>query len=245
MKINVERLPTLVVEAIAIVFSVLLALGVNEWRQSMNDRALVKRVLSSLRTETIENKKQIQAALAHHEALIKDIRETKHTKYLLSIDLQKFSVNPKHFNDLRALIRNNLENFGLPLAQQLTMVKETDNRYLLIFADTDLVGTIEVSNQKVDIYAPKGIPLKSAFIRNNAWEVAIATQATIHLDYAIVAQMSELHNRHQRYEETVSTILNMLYNQKFKLSPLEDLLNAEKQLLKKYDTLLETIDPIL
>lgn len=62
---------TLGVEAVLIVFSVLLALALDEWRQGIADRRRVARVQETIRDELARNREQVAGRLSYHEAMQK------------------------------------------------------------------------------------------------------------------------------------------------------------------------------
>lgn len=67
----------LLIEALLVTFSVLLALLLNQWRQNINDRALVAKALQTFRDEILANKTEIEQKLPAHEQLLQSIEEKK------------------------------------------------------------------------------------------------------------------------------------------------------------------------
>jgi len=57
-----------------IVFSVLLALGANEWRQRAARAATVQAVVETVRGEVVANRAEVERALAHHRKLLDQLR---------------------------------------------------------------------------------------------------------------------------------------------------------------------------
>ena len=62
-------LPRVLVESTLIVFSVLFALVLNEWRQSRAERAGVEQAAAAIRAELQENRELVQEALQYHTRL--------------------------------------------------------------------------------------------------------------------------------------------------------------------------------
>jgi hypothetical protein len=62
-------LPRAAVESVLIIFSVLLALGLNEWRAESAQRARVAQALDAIRSELEENRRLVAEARAYHTAL--------------------------------------------------------------------------------------------------------------------------------------------------------------------------------
>jgi hypothetical protein len=65
------RWTTLGVEAVLIVFSVLLALAVDEWRQEAADRRLSERVRGTIHDELARNRANIRTRLPYHAAILR------------------------------------------------------------------------------------------------------------------------------------------------------------------------------
>lgn len=65
-----RRWATLGAEAVLIVFSVLLALALDEWRQGIADRRLAGRVRETIHAELTRNRAQIKGRLPYHERML-------------------------------------------------------------------------------------------------------------------------------------------------------------------------------
>lgn len=61
-------------EAVLVVVSVLLALGLNSWREGREHDAVARKALQALRAEVVANQKQVEARLAYHRALADSLR---------------------------------------------------------------------------------------------------------------------------------------------------------------------------
>lgn len=70
------RLPELVFEAVSIVFAVLVALGVDEWREDRADREVADRARVSVLEEMRSNRSELMDSRVDHEALAGRLRET-------------------------------------------------------------------------------------------------------------------------------------------------------------------------
>jgi hypothetical protein len=62
-------LPRVLVESALIVFSVLLALALNEWRSTAAQRQRLEQAVAAVRSELQENRRLVADALAYHERL--------------------------------------------------------------------------------------------------------------------------------------------------------------------------------
>ena len=56
-----------------------------------------------------------------------------------------------------------------------------------------------------------GISLRTAFLRNTAWETVQATGAATHLDYEVAAAASAIHGMQQKYEQLVGIATELMY----------------------------------
>ena len=72
-----RALGRLLVEMGMIVFSILLALSVNEWRDGRTNRELAATALRNIRTEITRNRASIAAALPGHRVLLEDVRQAE------------------------------------------------------------------------------------------------------------------------------------------------------------------------
>ncbi|HKK45398.1 MAG TPA: hypothetical protein VJ964_07745 [Balneolaceae bacterium] len=81
--------------------------------------------------------------------------------------------------------------------------------------------------------------LRPAFISDNAWETAVATQAVLYMDFKITADLSTIHELQQQYLSLEHASFQTLYigsthPEKTQLYILLDTRSYEKALLKKY-----------
>lgn len=72
---NKIPLKLLSIEAVLVVLSVLLALGLNSWRESRTHQELAERVLQAVVDESIENCHKIQTLLPYHRSVLALERE--------------------------------------------------------------------------------------------------------------------------------------------------------------------------
>ncbi|HYO12522.1 MAG TPA: hypothetical protein VE685_04925 [Thermoanaerobaculia bacterium] len=68
-----EKLPELLLEAGSVVFAVLLALGVDEWRERRNQEALAERARASILEEIRANREELRGTQAANRALFQKI----------------------------------------------------------------------------------------------------------------------------------------------------------------------------
>lgn len=96
----------------------------------------------------------------------------------------------------------------------------------------------------------QGIALRAAFVQNDAWDTAQATQASAHLDFDVAAQASRIHGLQTAYVDVFLTSAVMtIYQgenpgrQSASRAIVQDMIGIERQLLDEYDTLLDRIGP--
>lgn len=102
-----------------------------------------------------------------------------------------------------------------------------------------LIDTLQSKN------APSGIALKSAFIQNNAWETAQATQAITYLNYNLASHASQIHELQEMYKQNIHNATQALYigsNSGRQLAMVYDLRYLEQRLLKSYEEFLALTD---
>ena len=242
LKLDRERVTMLVIEMVAIVFSVLLALAVNEWRQSLNNQAVAKSATDVIRHEVATNTGELTRSLAYHDSLLSDIRGFRHTQKILTEN------RPAELDDLAnptkvaMAIRARFRALGLSENTSFGVDVKSESRVDVYFS-SGLRGYATFDDADWTLYGPKSIHLKSGFLRNDAWEVALATQAPPHMNFAIVTALSEIHRTQEQHNDTVRLILRSLYEGAFLLAAFEDLVDVERRLLKRYSAVQGILPP--
>mmetsp|Transcript_11285 Transcript_11285/g.17115 ORF Transcript_11285/g.17115 Transcript_11285/m.17115 type:complete len:203 (+) Transcript_11285:1440-2048(+) len=62
------------IDSILIIFSVLLALFIDEWRTAYNEDAETKKMLENIEVEIIENQKFVKSAIAYQESILNKVK---------------------------------------------------------------------------------------------------------------------------------------------------------------------------
>lgn len=217
--------------------SVLLALTLDGWREERATRATVERVIDELRAEIVHNRDAVERAAAHHEPLVRRLREGRHRIATLALaDLGASGARP---GGLERAVRSFLESQGL--FPDEIRVRATGPRAVVVrIGERRARG--EVEGDSLIVYGESEIELRPAGIRNTAWGTAQATRAPLHMDFELVARMSDLYGAQGRYQETVRTTLEMLYTGAGSVTaPIQDLLHMERGLLGRYEEILARI----
>lgn len=72
-----EKLPELILEAVSVVFAVLLALAVDEWRETRSRNALAERARASILEEIRNNETELRNTRDNNRALLAKIEEAQ------------------------------------------------------------------------------------------------------------------------------------------------------------------------
>lgn len=233
------RIKDYLIQSLLLAFSVLLALVLNEWRQSIKTNDVVDRVKASIVSEVLHNQETIKEALDYHKALIDDLLQNNHL--IDSIPVAELNVD---FNASEDVISTQMYNTfiqlgGVPDKYHFTKVS-TDK--FIVQLDNSTV-TLKIDNDVVKFYGLSNIQLKPADIYNTTWQTAQATNALVLLDYKTVDLFADIYRKQEQYSRLVEKILDMLYTGNEGVIPaMQDLRNKEIYLLKKYDALLDVLE---
>ncbi len=239
----------LAVEIVAIVFSVLFALMIDEWRENANEQRVVGRVLETLRSEIVQNQQSVRQAFARHDSIVNALEQGGFVMF--EIDLADAGITARDPGGLARALQRVMTARGSPPPADLTATRLPDGRYQFTLAgEGSAVGTIE--GTRLTLRRQGGIALRPAVLRDNAWNVAQATGALVSMDFDIVARFAELHQMHTLHDETVDKIVDLMYSAVARspevpqaggefLWALYDLRSYEQMLLASYDTLLEHV----
>lgn len=72
-----EKLPELLVEAVSVVFAVLLALAVDEWREDRSHKALAERARAGILEEIRGNEAELRISREKNRALLRQVEEAR------------------------------------------------------------------------------------------------------------------------------------------------------------------------
>ena len=228
------------VQSVLLAFSVLLALVLNEWRQTIKTNNVVDRVKASLLNEVKSNKTNVESALEYHKELIKNLVENSHLvtsfpKDRISVDWSKPEKTIKE--ELYQTIL--LMNQEIPSGYELMKIEEDHFKVKM----NGLTITLKIENDSIKFYGRSGIQLKQADIVNTTWQTAQATNSLVHLEYRVVALFSDIYQSQDRYIRLADKIIEMLYKGDQGIIPaLQDLRNTESELLEMYDEMIRLLE---
>ena len=225
---------SIAIDVSAIIFSVLFALALDDWRQRRNTNARVDIVLQTLAMEIAANKKEVTRALAYHDPLVDSLSRGQHR--MGSFPLRDMAGQINDEADVETILKDLFKTSREMMFRDIEVRQANTTNYYAKIGDRAL--RVKVETDSMHIYGDGNIQLRSARILNSAWETAMATQTTIHLDVELVAAMTELSRLHEVHDETVRRIINILYGQSGSVtSAMQDLRWFEQSLLNKYDAL--------
>ncbi|MBC7894788.1 MAG: hypothetical protein H7066_05210 [Cytophagaceae bacterium] len=234
-----ERTPInwrrLLAEGLAIIFSVLVALGVDEWRDARQDARRVERAKADIGAEVQFNRPQVARAVAYHDSLIKSLKEGRNMYQVGMIPRDLLPADLSNGRVLLAAIHRALEARGNVLGEGGTLRRIDDSTFAMRVGGER--GRARIRREGLALFAEDGIALRTAFIRNVSWETAQATQAVQHMDYALVSEVSLLYQLQRNYLDAVRTTMDALFGGNFETGALYDLLSFERSLLVRYDKL--------
>ncbi|MEM8484883.1 MAG: hypothetical protein AAF564_05005 [Bacteroidota bacterium] len=215
----------------AIIFSVLFALALDDWRVDRDTNEKVENVIATIRHEIAENKAQVQQALAYHEPLVQNLSAGTHR--LGGAGLEERGISVQNEADMAAVLKRMFMGNSRAMFEEIKVLKSSDTAYYARVGARPI--RLELTADSLLIFGEGNIQLRPARLLNSAWETAIATQTTIHMDFELVAAMTELVGLHEIHDSTVSRIIEILYTGNGSAtSALQDLRWFEASMLEQY-----------
>ena len=226
-------------EILLILLGILLAFQVNKWKEDQNKKQLLTKVLTTLKDETVKNLSELNKALVYRENLLKALANQSHLVNAVPISELGFDVN----NDaalVKSLKDQLYENLMLP-PEKFEIIRRDGKRYLTIGQE---LFRLAVANDSLKIYGNDRIQLKTAYISNEAWNIALATNTATLMNYELLVLFSNTNQLIEGYITTSDKALENLYNDNnSSVFPiLEDMLYYEKSLKANYEKMLSILD---
>lgn len=232
------RASPLLLEIGVIVFSVLVALAANEWRQSVARNATVASVLGTLTDEVSANRVEVERALAHHRDLVRQL--TSGGIELRRLDLGQVALDTTSEERLARSLFDVARAMGGPFREEFRARRLPDGRWEVDTGEEPLWLTIR--GDTAIIRGTGNIALQPPFLLDSAWETAQATHAAVYMDPEIVAAMARIRQLQRRMDATVSRLTDILYGtaaaRANPVPALQDLVWFEQAMLDAYETLL-------
>ena len=220
-----------------IVFSVLLALGANEWRQAVSLNATVATVRETIRAETMANRAQVESALEHHTSMVAQLRDGG--IILARIDMAGEGIDTTSALALGRSLSAAARARGAPEGPEFRAERTSEGSWRVRRGEADL--RLDVVGDSAFLRGVGNISLRPAFILDSAWETAQITQAAVHMDPDVIAAFARARQLARLVDGTVSRLVDILYDAQGRgdfLAALQDLAMFETNLLSAYDDLL-------
>ncbi len=222
---------SILIDVGAIIFSVLFALALDDWRVHRDTKAKVNKVLETIRHEVAQNKEAVSKALAYHEPLVEALTSGRHR--IGGANLVERSISVRTASEMEDVLKRMFANNPHVMFEDIEVIKSSDTQYYARVGARPV--RLELTSDSLLVFGEGNIQLRPARLLDSAWETALATQATIHMDFELVAAMTELAGLHEIHDSTVSRIIEILYTgDGAATSALQDLRWFEASLLEQY-----------
>src|SRR4051812_7989916 len=138
-------------ESLLIIFSVILALGLTEVINNINEERRIKEVLHQLREELIENKKAEEIQLAYHQQVLKNIDSALHNpSFAQKVIKANGELNLSGTLAPHGVLRRDLNDVAWQVAKQNNIFSKIDlSTYSLL---TDIYANQQrITNSELEI----------------------------------------------------------------------------------------------
>ncbi len=224
-------------EILLVVVGILIALQVNNWNTTNQNKQLIERVLKTLEDETRTNLEQVERSLIYRSSLVNNLRNNKHLIEVAA--LADLTFDPRNDQEMIDHTRKvMIQNLQQP-PKQMKIVRQGEQRF---FFTGNVVSRFVVENDTLKVYGHDNIRLRTARISSDAWKLTETTNAAVHMDYELILELSKTNTLFEAYQASAKKALDILYTgDGYILSVLEDMVYYEKELRKKYEKILEFI----
>lgn len=235
----------LLAEMSVIVFSVLLALAANEWRQGAARQAAVETVLEMVYSEVTRNRAEVVRSLAHHEELLGQMRGggvTMARLHLPTTPVDTSSVAALG-ESITALVQAEARSLGRRTPPPFEASRLPDGDWFLESPEGFL--RVEIRGDTAVVLGSGNISLNPPFLVEAAWEAAQATQAALSMEPEVVELLARIRQLHRHVESLVARLVDILYGMSGAAEPmsaLSDLITFQELLVDAYDELLERLE---
>jgi hypothetical protein len=154
-------LARLVVESVLIVLSILLALGVDSWREERHNTRLAEQALASFEAEIRENKAAVEAIIPYHRRLQKEFAALSTAGEIRKFeDLRKVKdfkgLNPTFVRDTAwrtAVATGSLEHLDYETVQALSYLYTLQERVVTASNPVYLFGPTSLADENIPALA--------------------------------------------------------------------------------------------
>lgn len=237
MKPTINR-QQLLFEFVSVVFAVLFALLLNNWRENIKSSKAADRVVQSIKEEILKNDELLRSSLRYRTALLEQLYNGTYVTDTLPVSQLPIDTN----ND------QELENFlkaFLPFAADRTYDRievrsNGDSRILIL---NDRIHSLVTENDTLFVRGVGNIKLKSADITNRSWEIAQLTNAIMEMDLELINKLSELNTLNENYIRTSELAVSMVYRKELGIvAVIEDMQSYEEDIINVHEKILEMVE---
>ncbi len=235
-RINKQQL---VVEFVSVVFAVILALILNNWRETASLNNDLSRVEESIRKEVVRNDSLVQESHQYRQDLLEKFYTNNHQLISVPASALPFDVNDNEalasYFELQLIIGQK-EFF-----ERVKVMQDGENRVLIL---NENVFDLVVESDTLKLKGIGNIQLRIPNLSNRSWDLAQATGTIVNMDVTMVEKLIIVNALLESYESTSESAIQMVYsgNQRGLLSVLEDLFNIEAQIIEANAALLSDHD---
>ncbi len=225
----------IIIEFISIVFAVLLALVLNQWRENEATKKKVARVMENIRQEIQLNDSLARKSRDYRLNLLKEMEAGEHLIFSKSITDMDFDVE----ND-RALaqeIETGLLFYNHTYYDRVE-VRRAEGRRILLLGES--VFDVKSHNDTLFVFGVGGIQLRSADLSLNSFQIAQVTGVLVELDLGLVEELSSLNTLIENYQHTTGQAINFIYQGKQTaiVPSMQDMVYFEGQIIEANERIL-------
>lgn len=233
MKTKINR-QQLLFEFISVVFAVLFALLLNNWRENIKSSKAAARVMESIKEEIMKNDNLLRSSLEYRTGLLEQLYNGTYVTDTLPVS--QLPIDARDDQELE----NFLKEF-LPFASDRTYdrieVRSNGDQRILIM--NDRIHSLVTKNDTLFVRGVGNIKLRSADITNRSWEIAQLTNAIIEMDLELINKLSELNTLNENYLHTSELAVSMVYRKELGIiSVIEDMRNYEEDIINLQEEIL-------
>lgn len=224
----------LALEFISVVFAVLLALLLNNWRENIKADRVADGVLENIKQEILTNDTLIRKSMKYRAELLLELKEGRHV--VNSTPIQNFPIDVHSDDALQKFLNSELP-FSMQRSIETLEVRSNGDRRILIMDDR--IYNLQIVNDTLNIMGEANIQLHSANITNQSWKIAQATESIFQMNFELVKKLSELNTLNENYIKTNELALSLLYTgEPGIISVMEDMLQFEKTIITAHEKIL-------
>lgn len=237
MKSKINR-QQLLFEFISVVFAVLFALLLNNWRENIKSSKAADRVIQSIKEEILKNDELLQASLEYRTTLLEQLYSG--TYVTDTLPLGQFPIDASSDLELESFLKKILPFAADHTYERIEVRSNGDQRILIM---NDRIHSLVTKNDTLFVRGVGNIKLKSADITNRSWEIAQLTNAIMEMDLELINKLSELNTLNENYLGTSDLALSMVYRKELGIvAVIEDMQSYEEDIINIHQEILGMLE---